>query len=279
MKGVSIFILLALFSLSIQASNPFSPPANLKIAAFNIEIFGRAKMKKPEVVKYLVKIIKRYDIILIQEIRDKSGKAIKDLLKEVNKSDQYEMVISQRIGRSSMKEQYAFFYRPAKAQVIGQYQYPDRGLPNDEFHREPFVVRFKANNGFDFSLIGIHTDPDIAVKEIDNLTKVYNSSVRELGEKDALILGDFNAECKYVKPGEWGVVSLWTDNRFNWLIGNEVDTTVSATDCAYDRIVATGEMIDVAYSAGVFNFESEFRLDNEFAKKISDHFPVEVKID
>ncbi len=111
------------------------------------------------------------------------------------------------------------------------------------FEFEPFVARFKANDGFDFSLIGIHTDPDIAIQEF--------------GEKDALILGDFNAECNYVRSSERGSISLWTDSRFKWLIGNEADTTVSATDCAYDRIVATGEMIDVAYSAGVFNFEFE----------------------
>ena len=68
-------------------------------------------MNKPKVVKYLVKIVKRYDVILIQEIRDKSGTAINKLLKKVNENnyDPYKLIISERIGRSSMKETICFF--------------------------------------------------------------------------------------------------------------------------------------------------------------------------
>jgi len=35
-------------------------------------------------LKYLLQIVRRYDIILIQEIRDKSGKAIDTLVDAVN---------------------------------------------------------------------------------------------------------------------------------------------------------------------------------------------------
>lgn len=280
MKRLILLILILSLPLSVIA-NPFSAPTDLKIAAFNIRIFGKSKMKKPEVVKNLVKIVRRYDIIVIQEVRDKSGTAIKKLLEKVNEnnSDAYELIISDRIGRSSMKEQYAFLYRPSKLEVLSQYQYTDKGLKSDEFHREPYIVRFKASNGFDFSLIAIHTDPDIAVKEINNLTKVYDDSVSKWGEIDALILGDFNADCKYVKHNKWGSISLWTDNRFKWLIDNLADTTVKgSTDCAYDRIVATGEMKNSAIEAKVFYFDTEYGLTPDFAYSVSDHYPIEVKI-
>lgn len=276
----SFLLLIALF-LSLPAfSNPFSAPANIKIAAFNIEKFGKKKMTRPKVVENLVKIVRRYDLIVIQEVRDKSGKAILQLVDKVNlgRSDKYDLIISPRIGRSSMKEQYAFVYLPSKLKAISRYQYPDRDQDNDAFHREPFIVRFKANNGFDFTLIPIHTEPKTAEKEISNLAVAYDDSVRRWGEKDALILGDFNAECTYVTKKEWKDIALWTDSRFKWLIDNSVDTTTKSTDCAYDRFVAAGEMKNKAVNAQVFQFNAEYGLDSELTTRISDHYPIEVTI-
>lgn len=58
-------------------------------------------------------ITNRYDIVLIQEIRDSSETAIYELLSACNdaNSDPFRMVISDRLGRTSYVEQYAFFYR------------------------------------------------------------------------------------------------------------------------------------------------------------------------
>jgi len=58
--------------------------------------------------------------------------------------------------------------------------------------------------------------------------------------QDALLLGDFNADCSYVSSTEWAGVALHNDDRFTWLIGDEVDTTVANSDCAYDRWVGPG---------------------------------------
>ena len=48
-------------------------------------------------------------------------------------------------------------------------------------------------------------------------------------------MGDFNADCSYVSKSEWPSVRLRTDSRFQWLIGDGIDTTTKATHCAYDR--------------------------------------------
>ena len=44
---------------------------------FNIQVFGPSKASKPEVMEVLASIISQFDIVAIQEIRDKSGKVIK----------------------------------------------------------------------------------------------------------------------------------------------------------------------------------------------------------
>ena len=57
--------------------------------------------------------------------------------------------------------------------------------------------------------------------------------------QNVLIAGDLNADCNYVNKGEWFDIRLWNDSRFHWLIDNSADTTVTDTDCAYDRLGLT----------------------------------------
>nr|KAF6335079.1 deoxyribonuclease 1 like 3 [Pipistrellus kuhlii] len=95
-------------------------------------------------------------------------------------------------------------------------------------------------------------------------------------------MGDFNAGCNYVPKKAWSSIRLRTDSQFVWLIGDEEDTTVrSSTDCAYDRIVLRGrEMVNsvVPKSNSVFDFQKAYRLTEEEALEVSDHFPVEFKL-
>lgn len=50
-----------------------------------------------------------------------------------------------------------------------------------------------------------------------------------------MLLGDFNSDCNYVMGSDWQKIRLFTDKSFHWLISDEADTTVSHTNCAYDR--------------------------------------------
>ncbi len=56
---------------------PTASADTIKIASFNIQVFGRSKASKPEVMEVLSRIISQFDVVAIQEIRDKTGKAIK----------------------------------------------------------------------------------------------------------------------------------------------------------------------------------------------------------
>ena len=62
--------------------------SELKIGAFNIQVFGASKSRKDDVMERLVDILTRYDIVLIQEIRDSSGRAILSLLGQLNAENQ-----------------------------------------------------------------------------------------------------------------------------------------------------------------------------------------------
>lgn len=59
----------------------------------------------------LAKIIRTYDIIAIQEIRDASQTVLPALVDLVNTdSSQYDYVVSERLGCSTRKEQYTYIF-------------------------------------------------------------------------------------------------------------------------------------------------------------------------
>ena len=82
--------------------------------------------------------------------------------------------------------------------------------------------------------------------------------------QDILFLGDFNADCKYVREQDWPAIRLRSSEVFKWLIPDSADTTVGNSDCAYDRIVVCGSRLRKSLkhqSATVHDFQEEFGLD------------------
>ncbi|MGH0186976.1 UNVERIFIED_CONTAM: hypothetical protein FKN15_023293 [Acipenser sinensis] len=56
----------------------------MKIASFNIQKFGVNKISNKEVLSTIIKIVSRYDIILILEVVDANGKAVEKFVTELN---------------------------------------------------------------------------------------------------------------------------------------------------------------------------------------------------
>uniref|UniRef100_A0A8P4KP10 Deoxyribonuclease n=1 Tax=Dicentrarchus labrax TaxID=13489 RepID=A0A8P4KP10_DICLA len=277
-----------LFVVGLCALNVTS---SLKICAFNIQSFGESKSNNKKVMGILLKILSRCDLCLIQEVRDSKGEAIQTLVKELNrfhKSNPYSYVESERLGRKTYKEQYVYIYRNNMLKVKEHYQYPkeegDGSNETEVFSREPFIVRFHSPTTLikDFVLIGQHTCPRNAMKEIDQLYTVFKRIHKKWKTDNVMILGDLNAGCSYVTIKGWRAVRLRSDPKFHWLIGDKQDTTVrQKTHCAYDRIIIHGhEIISciVPGSAQPFNFKEDFHLTEEEALEVSDHFPVEVDL-
>uniref|UniRef100_A0A8C9X4L4 Deoxyribonuclease I-like 1-like n=1 Tax=Sander lucioperca TaxID=283035 RepID=A0A8C9X4L4_SANLU len=265
--------------------------SSLKICAFNVQSFGESKANNKKVMEILLKILSRCDLCLIQEVRDSKGAAIQALVKDLNrfdKSNSYSYVESERLGRKTYKEQYVYIYRNNVLTVKEHYQYPklegEGTNETDVFSREPFIVRFHSPTTLvkDIVLIGQHTCPRNAMKEINELYSVFKGIYKMWKTDNVIILGDLNAGCSYVTIKGWRAVRLRSDPKFRWLIGDEQDTTVrEKTHCAYDRIIVHGrEIISsiVPGSAQPFNFKENFHLTEEEALEVSDHFPVEVDL-
>ncbi|XP_030062442.1 deoxyribonuclease gamma [Microcaecilia unicolor] len=267
----------------------FNEAVAIKICSFNVQSFGEAKITKPEVVEVIVKVISRCDIMLLMEIKDSNNKAFLFLLSKLNShaggANEYNAIISQRLGRNTYKEQYAFIYRKKMVAVKQTYQYLDL-QPGDEdaFSREPYVVWFKCPKTAvkEFVIIPLHTTPEASVREIDELYDVYLDVKQKWKTSNIIFIGDFNADCGYVPKKQWKNIRLRAQQDFVWLIGDNNDTTVrTTTNCAYDRIVVHGEKLlnsIVPDSTAIFNFKEAFGLSEVQALAVSDHFPVEVKL-
>lgn len=252
---------------------PYSP-GTLTIASFNLQAFGPKKAADPFVLETLAKIIRRFDVVAIQEVRDRTGLALEGLRREVSASGaEYGLLTGPRLGRTRSKEQYAFFFNRRTVAVLGEpYTAPD---PQDRLHREPLSARFTARRGaFTFVLVDAHLDPNDVDREMAALADTLPQLRRRFPEEqNFLVAGDLNADCGYYAGADRG--ALHTDG-YRWLIGDDADTTVKATDCAYDRIVITAPTAQREYSgeAGVYDFAASLGLTREDAARVSDHYPV-----
>ncbi|XP_056158190.1 deoxyribonuclease-1-like [Lampris incognitus] len=262
----------------------------MKMAAFNIRKLGWRKVKNKVVLRYLIKIVSRYSVVLILEVVDKTGAAMQWFLQELNrtqanKQHPYSMARSSRLGRDNYKEQFVFLYRENEVQLTDCYQYEDN-QPGDEdaFSREPYILRFSCQMTVvdDLVLIPVHTKPEDSEKELDELDDVVQAIRKKWRTDNIMILGDFNADGCYISKRKMGEIRIRSDVNYHWLIGDDVDTTAcNCNDHTYDRIVLYGETMLKAVipsSAKPFNFQKAFHLTDDMALSISDHYPVEVML-
>ncbi|WNY22795.1 hypothetical protein MmiHf6_00800 [Methanimicrococcus hongohii] len=273
-------------SNSTNSSNATNSTANasdkdqISVAAFNIQIFGQSKAAKDDVMDVLAKTIRRYDVVGIQEIRDASGTSLPQLIELINSGTDengnpynYDYVVSDRLGRSTSKEQYAYIYNATSMLVASEplvYPEPDG---TDPFEREPYMVTFRANGGdFDALFILIHTKPDDAKNEINGLHDVVEyAKTIYTDQENYVVMGDFNADGSYFN--ESGDSALKSD-EYIWIIGND-EVTTTKTSNTYDRIVITKSLAPYfTNSSGVFNYSAEYDLTEEETYAVSDHYPV-----
>jgi endonuclease/exonuclease/phosphatase family metal-dependent hydrolase len=265
---VTLFLFLSFFQTKAQQSEKF------RICTFNIQNFGKTKLNDTLRVNQLAEILRKYDIIAIQEISDVSGVvpgAFRDIVNRKGKKH-YEVTCSERTGEQpddrTSREQYAFYYDTVMFALIDNPMLYNDSL-HDFFAREPYTARFKSKQGnFTFVLATIHTAPEKAVSEIGSLADVVNwAKVKYKDETEIIVLGDFNASCSYANPRELDQLVIRGKEYF-WVVPDTAKTNLSPNNnCAYDRFVLT--LPAKRYYTGSWGVDKSFS-----SKTISDHWPV-----
>jgi endonuclease/exonuclease/phosphatase family metal-dependent hydrolase len=249
----------------------FGGPA-IRIASFNIQVFGDAKAAKPHIMWTLAAIIQNFHVVAIQEIRTQDDYFLDNFLRNyVNQNGRaYDKVIGPRLGRSNSTEQYAFIYDTATIDVNPHVI--TISDPDDLLHREPLAAMFRVRGpppqqAFTFVLINIHTDPDETDTELDALQKVYQVVRRTAGgEDDIILLGDLNVDDRHL-----GALGQLEGVR-PLIRGVYTNTRQTAL---YDNIVLhQPSTAEFSGRCGVFNFEQHYKLTREQALQVSDHLPI-----
>lgn len=256
-------------------------PDRLRVASFNIKVFGKSKSSDQNVMSVLSHIFTQFDLIAVQEIRSHDFRPVDKLVELINASGhRYKATLSPPLGRTSQTEQYAYVWDTQRVGLVPQTAYvvDDAG---DLMHREPLVASFQtvvadeSRQPFRFTLINVHTDPD-EVKgdgpdnEINVLDDVF-LSVREYEyamyqEDDVILLGDLNVDGEHLYelgaiPGIASVVGPYPTN--------------TAGTKTYDHILIDRSMTqEFTGRAGVVDFVEHLGLTSEQATAVSDHRPI-----
>ena len=249
------------------------------IGSFNIQMFGKTKMSKPAVVSALADIARRFDILAIQELRDKDQNVIPQFLSVINRNGAaYAAAVGPRQGyvvagkTTTYFEQSVFIYDTQTIEIVGNsYAAIDRA---NIMHRPPFVGQFRCKSAppnlrpFTFNLLNVHIDPDDAHEEFEALQPILAEIYQQHPqEDDFILLGDLNEEphkyarYKWMRQQRTALPSHWKTN--------------TAMTEAYDNLVFDQELTaEFTGQAGVMNLMEEYKISKDDAKTISDHMPV-----
>lgn len=246
----------------------------IRIATFNLGVYGQAKMGDPAAMETLARIIRNFDIVAVQEIRSRDQGAMPALVDHINRlGHQYDFVIGPRLGRTDQKEQLGFLF-DTRTVTVDRNQLYTLYDPDDLVHREPFVAMFRAlaappQRAFTFTLVNVHTDPDLIDQENRLLMQIVQEVRRDgRNEDDIIMLGDFNDSASDLTR------LLMSPPDIMWALPNDTPTNTRG-DAQYDNIFFSRQFTDeFTGRSGLFDLIRQFNLTTEQALRVSDHMPV-----
>lgn len=239
----------------VESGAPYNINDTFVIGNWNLEVFGDKKASDRELMNIDTGVINHFDIIFLQELRDKDASSFIALCSML---PDYNCNISSRAGSTSSKEQYGIVYlKKFTLERVVDYN----TNMSDVWERPPIRTDFSIGN-YSFSVYNIHTRPNETLKEMKSLEGLVDS---EHLSGNVMVLGDLNADCTYYDPYTENVFTSWY-----WIIRSTDDTTTGPSDCAYDRIILNGDMFGEFVDYGIYR-------DN-ISEDVSDHYPVWVRL-
>jgi deoxyribonuclease-1-like protein len=290
-KTATALVLLILLPISSALSEKIQDHSGrahkahtIRIASFNMQIFGSTKLNRPRTLTILAQIASNFDIIALQEIGSNKSTASEESCNEI--MQKYTSRINEIAGREIYSyicgDQYAIVYRIDRVKIKDYILYD--GI--ETFSYTPLIARFETvdpDTIFDFSVITIHTSPKLAGEEIPALKTAMKETGELYEEPDVICLGDFNADGDYYDEGDGETLSGFDPELFITGIPNSYDTTVAGSENTYDRIQMTESLSsDYTGHSGVLRFGEVYdvteceggRTTTGTERAVSDHYPV-----
>jgi len=246
----------------------------IRIATFNADRLDEHKLANRRVGDALVRLVPRFDLVAVQDIRAADRGVLVRLAEQINDATgrDYDFAIDDAAGRGDFEPYSAFLFNRQAVEV-------DRSKvqlvedPEGLFRRPPLIGQFRVRGpdpaeAFTFKLINVHLDPARLDAELDLLDDVYrNVRDEDPVEDDVILLGDFGEERP--DPGRLrGILDLQPAVA-------DTPTTLAGIRHPVDNLFfhrrATTEF---AGRAEVFDVMRAFDLTRREAEEVSDHLPV-----
>ena len=259
--------------LQAEASLPRASRDSIRIAAFNLQIFGRTKSGTPEIMQDLARIGRQFDVIALQEICGPGQDAVALLLEEMNRDgSQYDYLLSQPRRSSAFKQPFGFIFdrrlitadRPRCCSIED---------PDSLFEHPPFVGYFQvqpelSSSPFQFTLVNVQINPENQHAELELMDEVYSLIWNHgNGEDDVIMLGDFQADSATLK-------SILGPTKLIPVLADETLTNTRLSKQVGNILVHSEATSEFTGSADTFRFMRRYNLSLQEALAISDHLPV-----
>ncbi len=244
----------------------------LRIATFNCGPLDQNKSGKLQVLNRLAQVIRRFDIVALQDIQARNQAAVVQLVQQVNaEARHYHYAVAANVDQDAIHQFSAFLFDRATVQI-------DRSTvcnvddPARRFRHPPLIASFcargpDAKQAFTFTLVNVHTDPDQVETELELLDDVWRA-VRDDGrnEDDVVLLGDLGTDEEHL--GQLGRVPNLTCAVF------KMPTTTRGTESSDNILFDFQATKEFTGRAGVLDLMRELSLSMQETLELSGHLPV-----
>lgn len=247
--------------------------SQVKLLSWNVENLGSSKSE--EDIAFIVKTIKEYDVVALQEIvaGDGGAQAVAKLADELNrKGTKWDYTISDPTSSSAYKtERYAFLWKTSKIKKIG-----DAWLEKKyhlEIDREPYYCSFD-NNGKQFTIANFHAITKS--KQPETEIKYFKFLPAQYPKLNLVFVGDFNCPQSHTVFNplkKMGYKSVFVNQKTS--LKKECDKEQCLAS-EFDNIWYNSNRVSISNSKAL-HFYSTFKSLKE-AREISDHIPITTEI-
>ncbi len=252
-------------------------PDHIRIASWALDGFGPTKLASDLARINLVKVIRQFDVIALQQVTSLQMDLVPRLVDAVNESSLggggpvYDYVIGPPTGPQERSELMVILFNPSRVRVDRTQTYTVAD-PDNQLTYDPLVAWFRAaepnaSAAWTFTLVNVRVELTRAPQEVAMVGQLIQS-VREdgRGEDDVIVAGLFQADDAYLLPV---------------IAGSSIQASVTSTptdifgryqtsNVLYDRNM-TAEAIG---RGGVYDFLRVYNLSVAQSQAVSSYLPV-----
>lgn len=245
---------------------------NLKIGSWALSGFGPSKLSSEHCRFNLVRMIRNFDVIALQQITAAERDLVPRLVDAVNEGGRtYDFVLGQPNGPDDRSEQLAILFNIKRVHIDRSQTYTVAD-PQNSMTYDPMVAWFRAaeppvESAWTFSVVNVRINLSRAPAEVALLPGIF-SSVRSdgRGEDDVVMVGMFQADDSYLVPRVMGTdVVVAVNSATTDIFGRHQTCNVLVDRNRTNEFVGRGGPVD---------FLRLFNLNLDEAEAVSSHLPV-----